>query len=104
MDIFQTTTVSMNYRVTITSENPILVNYHDLVDMSQDLGRMPDQIASYLFRDDCPTPINQDRGTDWPLENGIWVYDRLLAFFERIENEAARAVQPDPKTGTYKEA
>ncbi|MCJ2046416.1 hypothetical protein MKK58_18025 [Methylobacterium sp. J-078] len=91
MNIFHQKLDANKYRVTITSGEPILVSYQDLVEMAYELSMTPDSIAFCLRNDNCPTPINHSDGIDGALEDGIWVYDRLIAFFDWMANRSAYA-------------
>lgn len=91
MNIFQQKLDANKYRATITSSTPILVTYHDLIEIADDLGLTPSGIAFCLRSDDCPTPINHSDGIDGAPEDGVWVYDRLIAFFDWMANRSAYA-------------
>lgn len=91
MNIFQTKTDDNKYRVTIYSENPILVTYHDLIDKGFEMDMSTDDIRFCLRHDEYPTPINHNGRCDGALEDGIWVYERLFAFFDWMLNRSAYA-------------
>ncbi|TXN26230.1 hypothetical protein FV232_02960 [Methylobacterium sp. WL30] len=92
MNIFHQKLDTNKHRATITSDGPILVTYHDLIEMVDDIRMTPDSIAFCLRHDDCPTPINHDDSIDGAPEDGIWVYDRLIAFFDWMANRSAYAL------------
>jgi len=91
MNIFHQKLNTNKYRVTITSDTPILVTYSDLIEMADDLSMTPEGIAFCLRRETCPTPINHNDGMDGAPEDGIWIYDRLVAFFDWMVNSSAYA-------------
>lgn len=91
MNIFHQKLVTNKYRVTITSDAPILVTYHDLIEMADDFGMTAAGIAFCLRHDNCPTPVNHNDGIDGAPEDGIWVYDRLIAFFDWMAIKSAYA-------------
>ena len=91
MNIFHQKLDADKYRATITSSTPILVTYHDLIDMADDLSMTSAEISFCLRNDRCPTPINHNDGIDGAPEDGIWVFDRLIAFFDWMANRSAYA-------------
>jgi len=92
MNIFHQQLEKNKYRVTITSDAPILVTYPDLIEMADEFSMTPEGIAFCLRHDDCPTPINHNDGIDGAPEDGIWVYDRLVVFFDWMTNSSAYAL------------
>lgn len=91
MQIFHQKLDNNKYRATITSDTPILVTYQDLIELADDLDMTPSNIEFCLRNDNCPTPINHDAGMDGAPEDGIWVYVRLIAFFDWMLNQSAYA-------------
>lgn len=88
MNIFQTKRGDGTYRLMITSDKPILVTYHDLLELANgiEFEAGPDEVTSWLRDENCPRPINHNEGIDAPLAVGVWVYDRILAHFDVMMN------------------
>ncbi|MEA1831272.1 hypothetical protein U8607_04165 [Methylobacterium durans] len=89
MDIFEATRDGKRFRAVIVSDAPIFVRYEDILLVAEDYGMAANDVAYLIAHDDFPTPINSNAESALVLRDGIWMRDRVAAFFDWVMNESS---------------